>query len=301
VGRNPRSEIKRFIGIFRVGFMILVFGKSGQVATELKAVLPGATFLGREEADLTDPEACAAVIHAVLPSAVINAAAYTAVDKAEEDEATALLVNGAAPTAMARACAELKIPFVHISSDYVFDGGGEVPWTEDSATAPLGAYGRTKLAGEEGVRASGAMYAILRTSWVFSAKGVNFVKTMLRLSETHNTVSVVADQVGAPTPARAIAEGCVKIAKELQVASSLSGTYHLVGVPPVSWAEFAREIFEQARRDVVVKEIPTSAYPTLAKRPLNSRMSCSRLGAFGLLQPDWRESLTTVLIELGVI
>lgn len=281
--------------------MILVFGKTGQVAKELQALAPEAMFLGREDADLCNPEACSEAIRRIKPSAIINAAAYTAVDKAEEDEATALLVNGASPTAMAAACADLVIPFVHISTDYVFDGTGTSPWETVAATAPLGAYGRTKLAGENGVRASGATHAILRTSWVFSAHGSNFVKTMLRLSETRDAFTVVADQIGGPTPARAIAEACLKIAKKLQADPVLSGTYHFSGAPNVSWADFAREIFVQSGRSVAVTDIPTSAYPTPAKRPANSRLDCSGLAPFGLDRPDWRASLTNILKDLEII
>jgi dTDP-4-dehydrorhamnose reductase len=280
--------------------MILVFGKTGQVAKELQALAPEAMFLGREDADLCNPEACSEAIRRIRPTVVINAAAYTAVDKAEEDEATALLVNGTSPTAMAAACTDLGIPFVHISTDYVFDGTGTSPWDTVAATAPLGAYGRTKLAGEDGVRASGATHAILRTSWVFSAHGSNFVKTMLRLSETHDALTIVADQIGGPTPARAIAEACLKIAETLQVDASLSGTYHFSGTPDVSWADFARVTFAQSGRSVAVTDIPTSAYPTPAKRPANSRLECSGLEAFGLARPDWRTFLTNTLKDLEV-
>lgn len=280
--------------------MILVFGKTGQVAKDLQALATEAMFLGREDADLCNPEACGEVIRRIKPTVVINAAAYTAVDKAEEDEATALMVNGASPTAMAAACADLGIPFVHISTDYVFDGTGTAPWCTAAPTAPLSAYGRTKLEGEKGVRASGAIHAILRTSWVFSAHGSNFVKTMLRLSETRDALTIVADQIGGPTPALAIAEACLKIAETLQVDASLSGTYHFSGAPDVSWADFARETIAQSGRSVAVTDIPTSAYPTPAKRPANSRLDCSGLALFGLGQPDWRASLTTVLTDLEV-
>lgn len=280
---------------------MLVFGKTGQVTTELQKLRPGATFLGRSQADLTDPEACAAVIAEKKPEAVINAAAYTAVDQAESNEDTARRVNGDAPGAMARACAALGIPLVHISTDYVFDGQGSAPFAPDAPTGPLGAYGRSKLAGEEAVRASGAAHAILRSSWIFSATGTNFVKTMLRLSESRDRLSIVADQVGGPTPARAIAEACVEIAAALADDPAPSGTYHLSGAPDVSWADFAREIFTQAGRAVSVEEIPTSAYPTPAKRPANSRLDCRTTeAAFGISRPDWRSALSDVLEELKV-
>ncbi|MEJ2003331.1 MAG: dTDP-4-dehydrorhamnose reductase, partial [Maritimibacter sp.] len=279
--------------------MILVFGKSGQVATELQRLLPDAVFLGRDAADLSDPDACAAAIAAHRPEAVINAAAYTAVDKAEEEEPLATRVNGEAPGTMARACAAQGIPFVHISTDYVFNGAGDAPFAPDHPTAPLGAYGRSKLAGEEAVQAAGGTYAILRTSWVFSAHGGNFVKTMLRLSETRDALNVVADQIGGPTPARAIAEACVTISDQLQADPAKSGTYHFSGTPDVSWAEFARAIFASSGRDVSVSDIPASDYPTPAKRPANSRMDCTATQTtFGIARPDWAAGLTDVLKDL---
>jgi len=279
--------------------MILVFGKTGQVATELQALLPSADFLGREEVDLTDLDGCIEAIRAHAPDVVINAAAWTAVDKAESEEEAATIVNGAAPGAMARACADLGIPFVHISTDYVFDGAGETPFSPDHPTAPLGAYGRSKLTGETEVIAAGGTHAILRTSWVFSAHGANFVKTMLRLSETRDKLTVVADQIGGPTSARAIAGACVAIAEQLIEDPAKSGVYHFSGAPDASWAGFAREIFAQAGRGTVVEDIPSSAYPTPAKRPQNSRLDCSTTEAvFGIKRPDWRADLSDVLKEL---
>ncbi|MEO1987984.1 MAG: dTDP-4-dehydrorhamnose reductase [Martelella sp.] len=279
--------------------MILVFGESGQVATELKRILPDAVFLSRQEADLANPAACAAAIAEHRPAAVINAAAYTAVDKAESDEETALNVNATAPGAMARAAAGLGIPFVHISTDYVFAGTGDKPFSPDDPTAPLGAYGRTKLAGEQLVARAGGSFAILRTSWVFSAHGGNFVKTMLRLAESRDSLTIVADQIGGPTSARAIALACKVMAEQLIKDPAKSGIYHFSGAPDTSWADFARAIFEMAGRAVTVTDIPTSDYPTPAKRPLNSRLDCSTLSAFGLARPDWRTDLAQVLTELG--
>jgi dTDP-4-dehydrorhamnose reductase len=280
--------------------MILVFGKTGQVATELQH-LGDVLALDRDQADLSDPVACAQRIRTLAPRAVINAAAYTAVDKAEEDEELATIINGDTPTAIAQACAEMKIPLVHISSDYVFEGSGEVPWKPGDTTAPRNAYGRSKLAGEEGILDSGATHAILRTSWVVSANGANFVKNMLRLSETRDTLSVVADQIGGPTPARDIAGACLMIAEQLQEDPLKSGTYHYSGAPNVSWADLASEIFTQAARSVTVTPITTAEYPTPAKRPLNSRMDCSTTNStFGIQQPDWRTGLKEILKELKV-
>jgi len=281
---------------------LLVFGSTGQVATELKARAPGARFLSRAEADLSDPAACAAAIEASGASAVINAAAYTAVDRAEEEEDLATAINGASPGAMAWTCAKKGIPFVHLSSDYVFDGTGEAPREIDAATGPLGAYGRSKLMGEETVKSAGGSYVILRTSWVFSAHGSNFVKTMLRLGAEREKLTIVADQVGGPTAAGDIAEACLRIAGHLQETPEHRGTFHFAGAPDVSWADFAREIFAQAGLSPVVEDIPTSAYPTPAKRPANSRLDCTGTEAvFGIPRPDWRQSLTDVLSDLGAL
>ena len=280
--------------------MILAFGKTGQVAIELQRI-GDVQALGREDVDLLDPQACKDAIKHHSPKAVINAAAYTAVDKAENEEALGTIVNGDAPTAMAQACSELGIPLVHISTDYVFDGTGEAPWAPDDQTAPQNAYGRSKLAGETGIRASGAVHVILRTSWVVSAHGANFIKTMLRLSETQDALNVVADQIGGPTPARDIAAACLNIAEQLIQDPSKSGTYHFSGTPDVSWAAFATTIFEQARKSAVVTPIPTNVYPTPAIRPLNSRMDCSATErTFSITRPCWQTGLTRILKELEV-
>ena len=277
---------------------ILVFGKNGQVATEL-ATLDDVLCLGRDQADLTDPAACAAQIEAHDPSAVINAAAYTAVDKAETEEDLADIINGDAPGAMARVCAGLNIPLVHISTDYVFEGGGTDSWHPGDATGPLGAYGRSKLKGELAIRAAAGTHAILRTSWVVSAHGANFVKTMLRLGAERDRLTIVADQIGGPTPARDIANACHQIAQTLIADTSKSGTYHFSGAPDVSWADFAREIFLQSGVACEVADIPSSDYPTPAARPLNSRMDCSTLKqAFGIDRPDWRRGLADILHDL---
>ena len=279
---------------------LLVIGRTGQVARELQQLAP-VLALGRDAADLAQPGACAAAIQAHRPRAVINAAAYTAVDRAEEQEDLATAINGAAPAQMALACAALNIPLVHISTDYVFPGTGHHPWAPDDIALPANAYGRSKWAGEEGIRASGCTHAILRTSWVFSAHGTNFVKTMLRLSDTRDQISVVGDQVGGPTPARSIAAACLAIAGQLQDAPEKTGTYHFSGAPDASWCSFARAIFTQTGRPTRVQAIPTSDYPTPAARPMNSRLECETTAhVFGLHRPDWHAGLKECLSDLGV-
>ena len=285
--------------------MILVFGRTGQVAREIaRAAEAQGTpvhLLGREEADLSDPEACARVVREADAEAVINAAAHTAVDRAEEEEALATTVNGGAPAAMARAAAAQGIPLVHVSTDYVFSGEG--PHAPGDPTAPLGAYGRSKLAGEEGVRAAyesvgGGPHVILRTAWVFSAHGSNFARTMLRLGAERDRLRVVADQRGGPTPAASIARALLTIAHALRDGAP-SGTHHLAGAPDTTWADFAREIMARAGLACEVEGIATHEYPTPAARPSDSRLDCASLGAaFGVARPDWREGLDDVLKEL---
>lgn len=283
------------------GVKLLVFGQTGQVARELARRMPSgarATFLGRDQADLANPAACAMAIVAHPADAVINAAAWTAVDRAETEEAAATVVNGESPGAMARACAVRGVPFLHISTDYVFDGTGEVARRPDEATAPANAYGRSKLAGENAVRSSGARHLVLRTSWVVSAHGQNFVKTMLRLGAERPTLNVVADQIGGPTPASAIADALLLSARALADGAD-GGTHHFAGAPDTSWADFARVIMGRAGLSCTINDIPTSAYPTPANRPLNSRLDCSLFTRdFGIPRPDWRAGLADILQEL---
>jgi len=278
---------------------LLIFGKDGQVSTALEERCPEATFLGMDEANFTDPEACAALVGVHKPELVINAVAYTAVDKAEEEEATAALINAEAPGAIARACAAQNIPFLHISTDYVYDGSGTQPWKPTDPTGPLSAYGRTKLAGDEAVAAAGCPFAIMRTAWVFSETGGNFVKTMLRLGAERDKLTIVADQIGGPTPADGIAEAILTMADAFLAGKGRSGIYHYTGSPHVSWADFAREIFTQAHVDCAVEDIPSSAYPTPAARPFNSRMDCSDINKyFGIEEPNWKAALAQVLTRL---
>ncbi len=281
---------------------VLVFGKTGQVATELQAMATQdltITALGRETANLEDPEACAAHIAETDADAIINVAAYTAVDAAEDDEALATRINGETPGVMASAAAKRGLPFLHVSTDYVFDGQGDQPFKPSDPTGPLGAYGRSKLVGEKAVQTAGGTYAILRTSWVFSAHGANFVKTMLRLSETRDALNVVNDQIGGPTPADDIARALITMADAMSQGHT-GGIYHFAGQPATNWMAFAREIFSQANRGVEVKGIPTKEYPTPAQRPLNSRLDCTTLEAdFGINPPDWKAGLTRVIKALN--
>lgn len=280
---------------------ILMFGKTGQVATELRRQAD-VTALDRDQAGLSNPAACVKIIEQTDADVIINAAAYTAVDQAEANENLAKLVNADAPIAMARAAAARNIPFLHISTDYVFDGSGTHARDVDEAEAPLNAYGRTKLLGEQGIVVAGGRYAILRTSWVFSAHGENFVKTMLRLGKEREALNIVNDQIGGPTSAADIAATLLKMAATFHNGKALSGIYHYSGAPNVSWEDFAKEIFEQAGIPVTVSGIPSSAYPTPAARPLNSRLDCSNLEKmYGIPRPDWRYSLKNVLRELGEV
>jgi dTDP-4-dehydrorhamnose reductase len=256
--------------------------------------------LGREQADLSQAESLRHAIEDFDGDAVINLAAWTGVDGAEADEPKATIVNGSAPGVMARSCAEKGLPFIHVSTDYVFDGGSPTPLTVEHPTAPLGAYGRSKLAGEIAVRNSGARHVILRTSWVFSSHGSNFVKTMLRLGQERKKVQVVSDQRGGPTPASALADALL-VATETLIGGHKGGTFHFAGAPETSWADFARAIFRTARLQCEVEDISTAYWPSPTPRPLYSYLDCFTFEqAFGVQRPDWRESLPNVLADLGM-
>lgn len=282
---------------------LLIFGKSGQVACELAdrctALKLEALFLSREQADLMDPAGCAVHIAKTDADVIINAAAYTAVDAAETDAVAARIVNAEAPTAMAEAAAKRGLPFLHISTDYVFDGSGNKPWSETDETNPNTIYGQTKRDGELGVAAANGDYAILRTAWVFSNYGANFVKTMLRVGTTRSELKVIDDQFGGPTPAAAIAEALIVLAEAFHQGGGQNGIYHFAGAPKVSWADFADAIFKDGAAGPKIIRIPTSEYPTPTLRPANSALDCRKIGAtFGLGQPDWRVSLKQVLEQL---
>lgn len=280
---------------------ILVFGHTGQVAQELRKH-PDIVTLSRAEADLTEPCDCARLIEQSTADFIINAAAYTAVDNAEDDSQNAMMINGTAPAAMAAAAAKKRIPFIQLSTDYIFGSHNGSPHKLSDPARPLNVYGVSKLKGEEGVRNAGGPHVILRTSWVFSPFGSNFVNTMLRLSETRSELNIVEDQIGGPTPASDIATTCLSIGRKLASGDGKTGTYHYSGAPGCSWADLAKEVFHQTKREVKVQGIPTSEYPTPATRPLNSLLDCSDLeNDYGIDQPNWRAGLTKTLLEIGVI
>ena len=279
---------------------IALFGRNGQVATAIRQVCaPGSLeVIGRDRADFSDPAQVADAARSVDADVFVNAVAYTAVDRAESEPELAQTVNGTSVGRLAEVAAARGIPLVHLSTDYIFDGTGNSPWTPRDAPAPLGVYGASKLAGERAIATAGARAVVLRTSWVFSATGTNFVKTMLRLGAERDRLTVVSDQIGGPTAAHDIADAVLAIAAALH-AGHQGGTFHFAGAPDTSWADFAREIFTQSGTTCEVADIPTSAYPTAAIRPLNSRLNCSATeAAFGLTRPDWRSSLASVLAEL---
>lgn len=281
----------------------LVFGKTGQVARELESLAPALgwtlTQVGRDEADLAEQDTFAAVVARTECDAVLNAAAYTAVDQAESDRDAAFAVNAYAPRAMAKAAAARGVPFIHVSTDFVFDGKADAPYTENATTAPLSVYGESKRAGELNVLDTGANAAILRTSWVFSRHGKNFVKTMLRLGADRSVINVVEDQRGKPTPARFIAEAMLVAARVLSHAPENKGVYHVAGDEAVTWADFARAIFAEAGLATAVNGIPTSGYPTPATRPAYSVLDTSKFErSFGLKPPSWRRELAAVIAAL---
>lgn len=283
---------------------ILVFGKDGQVSNALKDLLgERGVYLGIDEADFTDTDACVSHIKHIQPSAVINAVAYTQVDKAEEQEELATLINADTPIALARACKELDIPFVHYSTDYVFDGKGDMPFTEDQKTAPLNAYGRGKEASEQGIEQAGGKYLIFRTSWVFDAHGANFFNTMLRLAAERATLNIVGDQIGAPSYAPDLAEATVQALIEASHEHEFpSGIYHMCNDGETSWHGFACNIFQQAQEAGIalkIKEaeaIASSEYPTPAARPYNSRLNCSKLqDVFDVTLPSWDNAVSRAI------
>lgn len=288
---------------------IVVTGKQGQVTRSLAVGGPAMGLevmtVGRPELDLADPASVLPALAASRPDAIISAAAYTAVDRAETEPQLAFRVNGAGAGAVAAAAATLSVPLLHLSTDYVFDGSKPGAYVEDDATRPISVYGASKLEGERRVAEAHDDYAIFRTAWVYSPYGANFLKTMLRLGETRDTISVVADQRGSPTAAEEIAKALLIAARRMveDGASTYRGVFHLTATGQASWAEFAETIFDAARdngrRPVDVIPIPSDQYPSPVRRPLNSTLSGQKLwDNFGIVLPDWRTSTRRVVTAL---
>ncbi len=285
---------------------ILISGKTGQVAVELQKHLAGLgelIVLGRDVLDLSQPDQIRAQVRAHKPDLLIIAAAHTAVDQAENEPELAFAINAIAPGVFAEEAAALGIPLIHYSTDYVFDGRKPAPYTEDDATNPLGVYGKSKLAGELAIAASGAQHLILRTSWVYSTHGKNFLLTMQRLLQERSELRVVADQIGAPTWAGTIAQSTRALIERWQSGDAAAwGTYHLTASGETSWFGFTQAIAghltAQGKACATLEPIPASAYPTPAARPQNSRLDCSKLAReWGVAQPDWEAALSACLAE----
>lgn len=294
---------------------VLLFGGNGQLGQELRRALAplgevvATTRSGSlpdgsacEVADFNAPASLTALLDRVRPDVVVNAAAYTAVDRAEDDRDAAWRANAEAPGVIARWCAAAGVPMVHYSTDYVFDGQGTRPYREEDTTAPLGAYGGSKLDGEQAIRAAGGRHLIFRTAWVYAPHSANFLRTMLRVGAERDVLRVVADQVGTPTPAALIAD---VTAQALQHPGGLSGTWHLTANGETSWHGFAEAIFAEAvaagklARAPKVEAITTAEYPTPAKRPAYSGLDVSKLEAdFGIALPSWQDGLKRVIAEL---
>lgn len=283
---------------------LLIFGSQGQVASALKSIVPDAICISQAECDFGDPRSISAVLDSFRPTLVINPAAYTDVDNAEIDFERAKLINGIAPGKVAVWCAANSASLIHFSTDYVYSGEGDHPWSEESETNPINKYGETKLMGDKAIQASGCHYVILRTSWVFSSKGKNFVKTMLKLGVEREELNVVADQFGSPTSALDLASAVAKIINHPGF-SATSGIFHCAGAGYTSWHGFAEKIFELAKPlDFPLKvkrvvPILSRDYPSRASRPKNSRLNTDKLKAtFNTELPSWHESLSHCLRDL---
>ncbi|MCV2370190.1 dTDP-4-dehydrorhamnose reductase [Roseateles oligotrophus] len=290
---------------------ILLLGKNGQVGWELqRALAPLGELIALDRhqgGDLADSAGLIAAVRAAAPQVIVNAAAYTTVDKAETDQDLARQINATAPSLLAAEAKALGALLIHYSTDYVFDGSGDQARDENAATAPLSVYGASKLAGEDAIRATGCEHLILRTSWVYAARGGNFAKTMLRLATEREHLKVIADQIGAPTGADLLADLTAHMLRATLTQPSLSGTYHAVAAGETSWHAYAKHVIEFARlhgkpikvaADQVLA-IPSSDYPTPARRPLNSRLSTEKLQhAFGLCLPHWQVGVERMLYEI---
>ena len=293
---------------------ILLLGKNGQVGWELQrslATLGDLTALDFDStdfrADFAEPDSLAATVRALRPDVIVNSAAHTAVDRAESEPALARTINAVAPGVLAREAAALGATLVHYGTDYVFDGSGSAPRAEDAPTGPLSVYGATKLEGEDAIRASGCRHLILRTSWVYAARGDNFARTMLKLAAERDKLTVIDDQFGAPTGAELLADLTAHALRVLRERPGLAGTYHAVAAGETHWHGYATHVIEWARAhghavkvapDAIVP-VPTSAFPTPAKRPLNSRLDTRKLReTFGVVLPPWQHGVERMLAEI---
>lgn len=294
---------------------ILLLGKNGQVGWELqRALAPLGELIaldfdspGPLKADFSDPESLATTVRAVAPQMIVNAAAHTAVDKAESEPDFARTLNATSPGVLAREAETLGALLMHYSTDYVFDGSGSAPWTETSPTGPLSVYGATKLEGEEAIRASGCRHLIFRTSWVYAARGGNFARTMLRLARERDRLTVIDDQIGSPTGADLLADLTAHAARRVETRPELLGTYHAVASGETSWHGYARHVIDFARAageaikvaPEAIEPVPSSAFPTPAQRPGNSRMSTRKLtDNFDFRLPTWQAGVDRMLTEI---
>ena len=289
---------------------ILLLGKNGQVGWELQrslSVLGPVTALGHDEADFTQPQAVAQAVRALRPQVIVNAAAHTAVDKAESEPEIARLLNATTPGVLAEEAARLGAWLVHYSTDYVFDGSGTRPWVETDAPAPLSVYGATKLEGEQHIQQTGCRHLILRTSWVYAARGGNFAKTMLRLAQERERLTVIDDQWGAPTGADLLADVTAHAIRHLEARPEEGGLYHCVAGGETNWHSYAKYVIDlasQAQEAIKIKAtevapVPTSSFPTPARRPHNSRLDTRKLQTtFGLTLPPWQQGVARMLAEI---
>ena len=295
---------------------ILLFGGTGQVGWELQrslATLGKLVVLGRKNptplpADFSAPECLADIVRAVQPDLIVNAAAYTAVDKAEGEQELVRAINATAPGILAREAAASGAWLMHYSTDYVFNGMGSTPWVENSPTEPLNVYGWTKLEAEQLIRSSGCLHLIFRTSWVYAARGRNFVRTILRLARERDSLQVIDDQIGAPTGVELLADLTSHALRLAMQNPALAGTYHVAPAGETSWYGYARHIVEVARAagnetrltPDSIEPVPASAFPTVARRPANSRMNTEKLrSSFGVTLPTWENGVDRVLVEMA--